>query len=128
VAWVPLLFLLAERLARDGRALSAVAAVPVFAMQWLGGFPQIAACTALSVSIYVLVRVCAEAQGWSRRGRTLAMWAAALLLGVVLAAPQLLPQYELSEFSIRAGGIRGQLAGERSLLPVALMTMVLPSW
>ncbi len=126
--WVPLLFLMAERLVRRGTPRTAWLAVPPLAMQWLGGFPQIALYTALTTHIYLAVRVCAEPWPGSQRLRTVAAWSAAMLIAVLLAAPQLLPQYELSQFSIRAAGIPGSLSGEKSLLPPALITLVLPSW
>lgn len=126
--WIPLLFVMAERLVQRGRPLTAVSAVPILAMQWLGGFPQIALYTALSTHIYLAVRVCGEPWPWCRRARTVVAWSAAVLIAVLLAAPQLLPQYELSQFSIRAGGIQGTLSGEKSLLPAALITLLLPSW
>ena len=110
--WIPLLFVMAERLVQRGRPLTAVSAVPILAMQWLGGFPQIALYTALSTHIYLAVRVCGEPWPWCRRARTVVAWSAAVLIAVLLAAPQLLPQYELSQFSIRAGGIQGTLSGE----------------
>lgn len=128
MTWVPLLFLMAERLVRRGAPRTAWVAVPPLAMQWLGGFPQIALYTALATHIYLVVRVCAEPWPWSQRLRTVAAWSAAVLIAVLLAAPQLLPQYELSQFSIRAAGIQGSLSGEKSLLPPALITLVLPSW
>jgi hypothetical protein len=100
----------------------------VFAVQWLAGFPQIALYTVLATSLYVLMRAGVEGLPWRRRAALMAAWGAAAIVGTLAAAPQLLPQYELSRFSIRAGGIVGNLGGERSLFPGALITLVMPSW
>jgi len=126
VTWVPLLLGLAERCAQRGRLSWAV--VPMTAMQWLGGFPQLALYTALATHIYLGVRVCAEDWPWSKRARLLAAWGGATAAGMLLAAPQLLPVYELSRFSIRAAGAPGSLPGEKSLFPAGILTLVLPSW
>jgi len=64
----------------------------------------------------------------SARLTTWCTWGIAVGVGFLLAAPQLLLTRELSQYSIRAAGAPGSLAGERSLFPGALVTMVLPSW
>ena len=127
VTWIPLLLGLAERCVRRATPRAAVAMIPVAAIQWLAGFPQIALYTALTTHIYLGVRVCGEDWTWVKRGSLLAAWSCATVLGVLLAAPQLLPTYELSHYSIRAGGIPEGLAGEKSLFPATILTFVLPS-
>jgi hypothetical protein len=57
----------------------------------------------------------------------MAAWLFACFIGLLLAAPLLIPTHELSLFTIRANGISGSLIGERSLFPFALSTFLLPT-
>ena len=50
------------------------------------------------------------------------------VVGVALAAVQLLPTYELSRFSVRAGGADFALAASGSLLPTGLVGFLFPHW
>ncbi len=128
IAWIPLLFVAAERCVQRGSGWAAWPAAPVVALQWLAGFPQLALYAALASWIYLCARVAIEDGPVSQRVALVVAWTAATAIGGLLAAPQLLPTYELSGYSIRAQGIPGGLAVEKSLFPPVLMTFVLPSW
>ena len=128
VTWIPLLLGLAERCVQRHTPRAALLMIPLAAMQWLAGFPQIALYTALATHVYLGVRICSEDEPWAQRGALLAAWSCATALAMLLAAPQLLPTYELSHYSIRAAGAPEALAGEKSLFPAAILTLVLPSW
>jgi hypothetical protein len=126
-AWTPALFLLAERGLQARRILFLGPVTLVLAMQWLAGFPQMTAYALVACSVYVAGRVLGEPFSWKKRIGWGVGWLAACLLSVLLAAPLLLPTYELSLFSIRANGISGAMAGEKSLFPLALISFLLPT-
>ncbi|MFI5396470.1 MAG: YfhO family protein [Candidatus Binatia bacterium] len=127
LTWMPLLLALAERFARGAR-WAAWAAVPIAGIQWLAGFPQIAFYTVLACGLYVCMRVWVEALTWPKRLHLVLAWSGAAVMGILLAAPQLLATFELSRYSIRAGGIQGSLAGQKSLFPGGLLELIVPSW
>jgi hypothetical protein len=127
-AWVPLLFLLAERCALGASGTMFGSTALVGALQWLAGFPQIALYSVLMTFTYLCGRVCIDALPWRQRAGRLLAWVGAALLALGLAAPQLLPTYELSRLSVRAGGITGSMAGEGSLFPLAVVSAIVPSW
>ena len=61
-------------------------------------------------------------------GRRLLVMVAAVLLGACLAAPQLLPTWELSQQSIRAGGLSFREVVSFSLQPTRLLFTLLPTY
>jgi len=127
LAWTPLVFLITENGVRERSPRGLWPLGGVAALQWLAGFPQITLYGLLAAGVYLVGRLWVERVGWRVGGRLLAGWCAAVFLGTALAAPQLLPTWELAQASVRAGGNAGSLAGERSLFPAALVTYVVPS-
>lgn len=117
--WLPFAVLATVRLFRKpspGRALSLAA---IFAMMLLAGHLQIAFYVGMAAglgALYLLAlrsgvrrgaehsgkAASAEFSGQGQRWRTLGWWLFALLLGGLIAAPQLLPSVELSNRSHRA--------------------------
>ena len=129
VAWWPLLFLLAERLVRARHFGYVVAAGIVLALQLLAGFPQMTFFSLLAASLYFLLRLILARRGSSVRFvRQLLAWSLVPAVGLGLAAVQLLPTYELSQFSMRSGGMDFAFATDGSLLPTGLMTLLFPQW
>ncbi len=138
-AWLPLLFLLAERLTRRRALLDAVGLSIVLALQFLAGHAQLWFYSLWVVGAYVLVRAWSVrrerpgdggmrlAWGWTQRGRVFALLAGALILSLSLAAIQLLPTAELSLYSQRADGLDPDEAMTYSLWPWRLLTLAVPT-
>jgi len=128
LAWSPALFLFTERLVRNRTPRQILSVSLTVAFQWLAGFPQVAFYSLVATFVYLILRSVSEHLPKKSWGHLLLAWGIGCLLGLAMSAPQLLPTYELSQHSIRAGGIQGSMAGERSLFPAALITYLLPSW
>jgi len=115
--WLPLLFVLAERLARRRTLLDAVWLGVVIALQFVAGHAQLWFYSLCVVGAYVLARSWSlrrerpgagalnPAQTWRQWGRVFVLLAGALILSLGLSAVQLLPTAELSLHSQRAGGM-----------------------
>jgi hypothetical protein len=130
-AWLPLGIAAIERVIRDGnRRWLPVLSVAV-AMPWLSGGFQGAVYICYAYLIYGVI--VGSAAAWSqhslRRTVILELWlGVAVLAGLTLAAPQLLPTLELAQQSTRVGGLRlnqilpfGPVATPLSLLHDALV-------
>ncbi len=110
--WMPLLLLLVERFARGARAVHVVLLAAVTAVVLLAGHPQIAYYALLVTAGWAAVRLV------SLLARPLVAivfgcgLAYALLLGALLAAPQLLPTRELNSLGPRRAGLTLEEATE----------------
>lgn len=125
-AWLPWLFLLTDRLvvgdpsahpARDAAWLALA-----LGMEFLAGHPQIALLSLLALVAY------AAYLRWAIRqhGRVLGFLITALLLGLALAAAQLLPTVELTQLSVRSGGVDPDFFTSFSLHPLYLVSLLSP--
>lgn len=65
-------------------------------MMGLAGHPQAAAFGGFGLAVHALLTL---------RGRSLAAWVGAVAVGGLVASPQVLAQLELSQFSMREGGV-----------------------
>ena len=139
-AWMPWMLWTTDGLLSAGasrrRTAWGVALAAVAALQVLAGHAQMTLLAWLPTAAYALWR------GWPRRGggdsgeppgrdrrRALgawAVWGGAMVLGAILAAPQLLPLLELSGFSQRAGGLDGAYFTSYSFHPALLATYLSP--
>jgi hypothetical protein len=132
-AWLPLVFLLGERLSRRQTWLDAVGLGVVLALQFLAGHAQLWFYSLWAVVTYVLVRVrslqraAPGADIQARRGRIFALLAGAMLLALSLSAAQLLPTAELALHSQRADGLDPQEAMTYSFWPWRLLTLAAPN-
>jgi hypothetical protein len=106
--WIPVLLWLVERGVRgsDGALLGAGL---VMCVQWLSGSPQMAYYSAVMATLYFAGRT------WQRRHqrsprRTILLYFVAVVLSLGLAAVQLLPTYQLTGLSERAGGVSYEFA------------------
>lgn len=126
--WIPLIFLFLVRLTQSAYFKYAVSAGLILGIQILGGFPQLVFYTILAAILFLIYSCCAEIKTkgaqylFKMAGATLLF----LLIGLSLAAVQLLPTYEFSTLSTRAGGIPYDFAVMDSLPPANLLTFLVP--
>ncbi|GAB4536867.1 MAG: hypothetical protein Kow0063_22840 [Anaerolineae bacterium] len=137
-AWLPLLFLFAERLARRRTWLDAVWLGLVMALQFLAGHAQLWFYSLWGVAAYVIARAWRlpseqsgigsrkPAQVWRWRGGVFILLAGALILSLGLSAAQLLPTAELSLHSQRSDGLDPAEAMTYSFWPWRLLTLAVP--
>ena len=128
-AWIPSLLLCIDRYLRDARPRAALGAGAVTAMMVLAGHPQAAVLGALLAGTYALTRVglgYGDAVPPRLRISRGVRLAAGLLLGGLLALPQLVATLELAEQSERAGGVDPAFAGQGALPPQEIVNAVLP--
>lgn len=126
--WIPLIFLLVIKFMEAGGLKYAVAGGLALGVQILGGFPQIAFYTILSIlllSVYYSWHK-HRTGGWAD---IFTLWSGTVLLivtGFSVAAVQLLPTYEFMQLSTRAGGVDYAFATMDSLPPRNLLTFLFP--
>ncbi len=117
-AWLPWLFLLVDHLVVGTPAANRIRDAALLALAvglvFLAGQPQMATLGLLAVWAYALYLTRAAGPD----GRVLGLWLIAPLLGVALAAAQLLPSRELAQLSVPPGGV--DLADLHSLSAVSL--------
>jgi len=131
--WAPLLLLLIERFARGGRAIHVGCVALVTGTMLLAGHPQIAYYALLVAAGWACVLAVLrarrpDADGTGRPGAVVfgGGLAYAVLLGVLLAAPQLLPTRELNAVGPRSGGLTLEEATEWSYQWPHLVMFVSP--
>ena len=101
----------------------------VLGVQFLAGHPQISLMTILALIAYAFFQALTRSANWREwrplLARTLPpLGAVALALG--LAAVQLLPTYELTQLSQRAGGLEPEFFTSFSWHPALLATLIHP--
>ena len=130
IAWLPLLFLLAELLVTRPRpGVHAALLGLVVGLQLSVGHAQVSFMSLLALSLYALFRAAGEflnGEGLGRPARLLGFYVLAVLLGAGLAAPQLLPTLELTEVSQRGGGLSTDFLTSFSLPPPYVITFLFP--
>ena len=94
-AFIPLILLLEDKWLRGKSYMSGIAIAVVFCFQIFSGYPQTIIYTALAVGLYFLVRI------WGKNEKILKTIFLIIffVLGLGLAAPQLLPGKELFSLS-----------------------------
>lgn len=125
-AWLPWLLLWADHLLVGDRPRQRTRDTILLAvgigLELLAGHAQIALLTLLALTAYALYL------SWLLRPRISALtrFFIALALGVGLAAAQLLPSYELTQLSVRAGGLDPTFFTSFSLHPLYLVSLLSP--
>ncbi len=89
--WLPWLMLVTERLLREPSAARVGSLALVVGLVLLGGHIQTSAHVLLAAGLLALWRAGSGRASWRDRWRRLGVWAAGIVLGLVLAAVQILP-------------------------------------
>jgi len=94
-AFIPLILLLEDKWLKEKNYLAGISIAVVFCFQIFSGYPQTIIYTALAVGLYFLVRI------WGEKEKTLKtiLLIVFFVLGLGLAAPQILPGKELFSLS-----------------------------
>lgn len=121
VAWIPVLFFVAER-ASHGSRLWVPVCGSVLALQLVAGQPQGVFLGLLAWPVYFALR---SRQHQVTAASILARLTVVFLIGFGLAAPQLLARLELLQESVRVEGTFNSLGF--SLPPRQLLTVIIPS-
>jgi len=126
--WIPLIFLLVMKFIEGYKYEYALMAGLILGVQILGGFPQLAFYTILAILLLCSYFACSriKTKGLPYIFKIAAGILALLLIGFSIAAIQLLPTYEFTQLSTRAGGISYQFATMDSLPPKNLLTFLVP--
>lgn len=127
-----------EQADRSRRTIWMITLALLVGIQFLAGHPQISLLSLLLLGAHALHQSGRTEEGHSAnasRNRCTALmhrlrlaWPVglALLIGTALAAAQLLPSYELTSLSQRAGGLAGDYFTSFSLHPFYLATLLAP--
>ena len=126
--WIPLIFLFLVRFTRSGCFRYVVSAGLILGVQILGGFPQLVFYTILAAILFFIYSCFTRMKidGAQYFLRIVAIAPMFVLIGLSLAAVQLLPTFEFSTLSTRVGGIPYDFATMDSLPPINLLTFLVP--
>lgn len=125
--WLPLFFYLIERWRRSRQTLFLLWLVPVFAIQLLGGHPQVVFYSIAATTAYFLYRSLFPLKELQQRWFTpFLLWFLVLGFAACLASLQLISTYELKEFTVRASPRPG-FSTELSFPPWHFFTYVVPN-
>ncbi len=126
--WMPVVFLFVWRFVSAGLYRYALLSGLVLGVQILGGFPQIAFYTILTiicVTCFNMYLNVIEGE-WKGACRIFGGSVLIIALGFAVAGIQVLPTYEFTQLSTRAGGIGYDFATKDSFPPGNLITFVFP--
>lgn len=126
--WIPLIFIFLIKFLNTRKMMQAILAGLVLAVQILGGFPQIAFYTILSIIACCLFYSTVQARHGEFRlvlenGVGIII---ILFVGFCVAAVQVMPTLEFSGLSARAGGVSYQFATSDSLSFSDFFSFLLP--
>jgi len=125
-AWLPLIFCLFRRALDEKRFALAAGAGVLLGFAALAGHVQPLIYTVLALGLYFLYHAYGHRQSNCRAllGMT-SLLAVTMIVAFGVAAPALLPSYEMSRLSLRAG-LTYQDASQYSLPPAALVGLLVP--
>ncbi len=128
--WIPLIFYYLHKFLKTLHPRHAILAGLFLGVQILGGFPQIAFYTILGGLLYTFHSVCIrfKREGGRHVPKVALGMVAVLAVGFSLAALQLVPTYEFSQLSTRAGGVSYEFATFDSLPPRNFITFLMPDF
>jgi hypothetical protein len=126
VAWIPWMFWLAHRIVTGQRWPDAGWLGLAFGIQLLAGHAQTTWYSSVGVGLYVLWQAL-----WRRRDRrlrTLVLASTGMMLGLAVAAVQLIPTAEYLKQSQRSGGLDYATLTNLSYHPARLITLLSPNF
>ncbi|UCC67828.1 MAG: YfhO family protein [Armatimonadota bacterium] len=109
--WLPAILLCYERALREPRSLWTVGCALALGMQFLGGHLQVSAYVVMAFLLYVVVRIIGGVARERGRAGAAALAVIPLVLGLALAACQILPTLELAQHSGRVSHGAGAAVG-----------------
>lgn len=130
IVWFPLLMLLYEKSVSTNKTIYFIISGIPIGLMLLAGNVQIAYYSLFISLVYLLFRVIHEGlrnnHFFKKVSQGLIIVCTSMLIGFSLAAVQLIPSYELSQISIRAGGLSYEWASDFSFHPYQWISMLLP--
>jgi len=129
--WIPLIFLLFEMALRQKSMFYGLLTGAIFGIQLLAGHVQISYLTLIALALYLVFKcflVLRQERDYKKIGRPLLIFALVLIAGISLSAIQLIPTYEFSLYSTRAGGMSYETATSYSLEPGLLPLLIDNPW
>jgi hypothetical protein len=131
LVWFPLVLLFYERSSTSGKRLTSICAGISLGMMFLAGNTQIALYGAFVAVMYVVIRTLFYDDLPSMRNKVsrliLILFISISICGAI-SAVQLLPTWEYSQLSNRAGGVSYDFSTELSLPPSNLITLLVPDY
>ncbi len=122
LTWLPWILLSIEKLGLDSRADRQIltAWISLFiGLMFTAGFPQLAVYSILYLTCLVLLH--------EKRKKLFGYWLISLVLGSILALPQIYSTIELARVSVRSGeSVSFAMWG--SVPPPALISLIFPNW
>ncbi|MFQ5812151.1 MAG: YfhO family protein [Anaerolineae bacterium] len=104
----------------------------VVGLQFTAGHTQSSYITLFALGVYAIFPPLWRRWGrkglWQELGRGLLIYLLVVVIGLALAAVQLLPTWELSRLSVRGGGLSYREAASFSLKPRLLLLSLLPTF
>ncbi len=126
-AWLPLIFCLFRRGLDEGRLALGAGSGVLLGVAALAGHVQPLLYTALALGLYFVYHFYHQRrEGWPVLGPSVAVLALVAVVAFGVAAPALLPSYEMSRLTLRAE-LSYEEAIQYSLPPAALVGLVVPS-
>jgi len=123
LCWSPLIFLAVDRVFRRPSVGWTLVGVAATTMQVLAGHPQSLFMTALAVGLYCIFRLA----GAEERKKVVGCLAVIAVFPLFLGAVQLLTGLQVSQESMRMGGVSYDFATTFSFHPENLLTLLAPT-
>ena len=129
--WIPLIFLLFEMALRQKSMFYGLLTGAILGIQLLAGHVQMSYLILIALAFYLVFKcflILRQERDYKKIGRPLLIFALVLIAGISLSAIQLIPTYEFSLYSTRAGGMSYEFATSYSLEPGLLPLLIDNPW
>ncbi|MDO8551066.1 MAG: YfhO family protein [bacterium] len=105
VSWLPIIFLLIERIVTRQKILFAFFLALAFAFQILAGYFEMFYYSLLGGALFALLLLLSHPSTRSGQGKSVLLLVFSLILALGLTAPQTLSTWEMTKYSIRSQGL-----------------------